>query len=1712
ILCGLYADILNIPHITIDDDFFHLGGHSLLATRLVSRIRTTLGTELPIRQLFQTPTIAQLSTTLDQAETARAPLTPRERPDRIPLSHAQQRLWFLHQLEGPTPTYNMPGKLWLTGELNHHALTAALNDVVARHETLRTRYAHDDRGAHQVIVPAAEATVVVPVIEVDEGDLPARVERAAHHPFDLTSEIPLRATLFRLADDAHVLLLLLHHIAGDAWSVGPLTRDLTTAYTARRDGAAPAWQPLPIQYADYALWQHEVLGTTDHPDSVAARQLTYWTRALAGLPEKLELPTDRPHPATASYRGDTVPVAIPATLHRRIADLARHSHTSVFMVLQAALATLLTRLGAGTDIPIGTDIAGRTDEATDDLVGFFVNALVLRTDTSRNPTFRELLDRVRDTDLDAYAHQDLPFERLVEHLNPTRSLAHHPLFQVMLTLNNTDQDAQGTVAEMPGLRAALEPAGTGVSKFDLAFSFKESRDAEGTANGLNGALEFSTDVFESTTAHSLAARLVRLLDGITADPDQPVDAVDILDDSERHELLTLWNDTAVDYPATSSVHALFEEWAARTPDAVAVVAGDEALTYGQLNVRANRLAHRLLLLGLLPEDRVAVLQERSIDLVVSSLAVLKAGGAYVPLDPQQPASRSTWILRDTAALALLTDRDEDEFGFSVDIPVLRVDRDASWSDDEPETNPAVRTDAEQLVYVMYTSGSTGTPKGVANTHHNVVHLAADRHWRAGNHGRVLMHSPYSFDASTFEMWTPLLTGGRIVVAPAGHLSPGDFAGVITEQGVTAMFVSAGFFRVLAEERPECFSGVREIWAGGDVVSPTAVRRVREACPGTVVANEYGPTETTVFSAVNPMGPDAPHPRGTVPIGRPLWNTRLYVLDGRLRPVPPGTGGELYIAGSGVARGYLNRRELTAHRFVADPHGAPGTRMYRTGDIARWRRDGQLEFLGRVDDQVKLRGFRVEPGEIEAVLTSLPDIAEAAVVLREDRPGDKRLVAYTVTGTSVAEETLRAHVAAELPEYMVPSAFVALDTLPLTLNGKLDRRALPAPVYGDRPTGRAPRTPHEEILCGLYADVLDVPQVTIDDDFFRLGGHSLLATRLVSRIRTTLNTELSIRQLFETPTVAGLTASLGGTEGVRAPLTARERPEHVPLSYAQQRLWFLHQLEGPSPTYNISAALRLTGALDHRAMRHALHDLTTRHETLRTVYEQGTRSQARQRVLPAERARPECALVDLTERPGDLQSELTGTARHCFDLSSELPLRAWLFRLSEDEHVLLLVLHHIAGDGWSMGPLARDLTTAYTARLHHRAPAWHPLPVQYADYALWQHDTLGTTDHPDSLATRQLTYWTQTLADLPEQIPLPTDRPRPAVASHVGDSLGFTLPPALHRELTTLAQQNGASLFMVLQAALATLLTRLGAGTDIPIGAPIAGRTDEATDDLVGFFVNTLVLRTDTSGNPTFRQLLNRVRDTDLDAYAHQDLPFERLVEHLNPTRTLAHHPLFQVLLTLNNTEDRTEHGEILRLPGVEAQEIRIKRSLSKFDLSLGLAEKRDPEGTPAGISGSLTFSTDLFDHETAQSLVDRLIHLLTTAAARPDLPVTEIDILTGAERRRLLEEWNGRPHLETPPVDVVALFEERVAAAPDAIALVDANERLSYAELNARANQIARWLRKQGAGPERFVAVDMPRGTEAVTALLGVLKSGAAYLPLDPDYPTERTTHILTDA
>ncbi|MEV6279729.1 amino acid adenylation domain-containing protein [Nocardia sp. NPDC051832] len=1687
VLAELFGEVLGRERVGADDSFFELGGHSLSATHLISRIRAVLAIEVPIRTVFDAPTVAQLATRLDTGVRVRPTLSVRQRPEVIPLSFAQRRLWFIHRLEGPSATYNVPLTARLRGAFDAAACTAAVHDVVARHESLRTVYVETDGVPAQRVLDMDSVAVPVLVTDVDPDQVDAAVAEAARYRFDLAEEIPIRVTVLRSGPDDWMLVFLIHHIAGDGWSATTLLRDLSAAYAARLADRAPVWRPLPVQYVDYALWQQELLGSPDDPGSMLAQQFDYWRAELAGLPEQLRLPTDRPRPRVASYRGDMVLFEIDAEIRAAVERLAAREGATVSMVLQSALAVLLCKLGAGRDIPIGAPIAGRTDDALTDLVGFFVNTWVLRATVDQEASFAEVLAQVRAKALAAYENQDAPFESLVELLNPARSAAYHPLFQVLLTL----QDSALPSLELPGVEVEPRPPASTNSRFDLTFNIGES-----PAGSWDGFIEYATDLFDRSTIEATAARLVRILRQVVAAPGTRVGALEVLGRDERELVLHKWNHDAAPAADRGTVVEAFRARAAAAPDAVAVVGADGELSYRELEVRADRLAQVLISRGVGPDVIVAVALPRSADLIVALLAVVQAGGGYLPIDPAYPSERLAFILADAAPAVVLTDHDTAPALPQSATPHLYLDTLEDSAAAVAHRAGMVLPDA--LAYLIYTSGSTGVPKGVAVSHRNVLNLAAQA-WSAGPGERVLVHSSVAFDASTYEIWPALISGGAVVLARAERSDPAEIADLIENRSVTKMFATPALLSAVldhAEVLPDsAFRSVTQVIAGGAELPSGLVGRIRDRMTAAQVTNGYGPTETTVFATLFNAG-EVSGDDVSVPIGSALANMRVYVLDSSLSPVPVGVAGELYIAGEQVARGYRGKPAQTADRFVADPfHRAGGGRLYRTGDVVRWKADGQLEFAGRVDDQVKIRGFRVEPGEIEAVLAQHPAVSQAVVVARDLGTGSKQLVGYVVA--DAAGEDVRRFAADRLPDFMVPAAIMVLDSMPLTANGKLDRTALPEPRLVSSVGYRAPVGERQRVLAELFGEVLRRDRVGVDDSFFELGGHSLLATRLASRIRAELGVEVPIRTVFDAPTVAQLATRLDADVRVRPALTAGPRTGIAPLSFAQRRLWFIHRLEGRSATYNMALAVGLRGA-DVAALRAAIGDVVVRHESLRTIFVDvdGVPSQ---RVLAAD-----STVVPFAEttNPDDLDAAVDAAVRYGFDLSAEIPIRASVFRRGADDVVLVLLIHHIAGDGWSLTPLLRDLSTAYAARLAQHAPDWRPLPVQYVDYTLWQRELLGSAEDPQSVLAQQFEYWRAELDGLPDQLRLPMDRPRPRVASYRGDMVLFDVDLEIRTAVERFAAREGATVSMVLQSALAVLLHKLGAGEDIPIGAPIAGRTDDALSDLVGFFVNTWVLRASVEPAASFAEILGRVRGKALAGYENQDVPFELLVELLNPARSAAHHPLFQVSLAFqNNTLPE------LQLSGVEIEPRPAPTGTARFDLFFNVADA--PAGT--GWDCFVEYATELFDRSTVQTMAARWVRLLAQLVAEPGVPIGSVGVLQGAERDLVLKQWNSTA-AAISDTTLVAAFRDRVDRTPDAVAVVCGDSELTYAELATRSAQLARVLVARGVRPDTLVAVALPRSVDLLVALLGVLQAGGGYLPIDPAYPSDRLAFVLADA
>jgi amino acid adenylation domain-containing protein len=1764
-IAALWSELLGLDRVGALDSFFDLGGHSLLVAQAQARLRERTGAEVSLVELFRRPRAAELAPLVERARQGEAPGDLPEPPPLVraprdgrplPLSFAQERVWLLDQLEpGGNLAYNFQLATWLRGPLRPGLLRRALGEIVRRHEVLRTTFPAAGGAPIQVI----HAPWPVPLPLVDLGGLPAARRRACAEgliaalvtrSFDVARLPLIRWRLLRLHAGRHALVQVEHHLVHDGWSLAVMLREIATLYEAFARGASSPLPELAAQYSDYAVWQRAWL-----QGEALERQLAFFERRLAGSPPVTEVAADHPRPPGGSFRGDVHVQSLAPELYQALRRFRRGEGFTLYMTMLAGFLALLHRATGDADLVIGTSNANRRTRELEAMIGMMVNSLPLRADLSGRPAFGALLGRVREAALELFARQDLPFERLVERLRVPRRPGRNPIFQVMFNFH----DAPVPDARFADLEMSPELRANRTAKLDLNLIVvpraeqRAGRAASGEDSSVTVRWEYNRDLFDGASIQRLAAHLEVLLAAAIADPGLALPELPLLGPGERAAVLHGWNDTRAAFPSAASIPELFAGRAELAPDAIAVVCGDRALSYGELALRAGRAGRRLRGLGIGRGDLVAIAGERSLAMVEQVLGVLAAGAAYLPLDPGQPAERLEWMLRASGARRLPGEELLPGPPAGAGPPAAAAPTDGeTGAGDDPAASQLVHARAGEgraalrqspagagdLAYVMYTSGSTGRPKGVAVTHANVVRLVRGSGCaRFGPEEVFLQLAPLSFDASTFELWGPLLNGGRLVVFPPESPTLGALGEAIRRHAVTTLWLTAGLFHEMVDGNLDALRPLRQLLAGGDVLSPEHVARLLAALPGLALINGYGPTEGTTFSCCHGLRP-APARRQleAVPIGRPIGNARAFVVDPELRPQPIGFPGELLIGGDGLAVGYHRQPELTAERFLPDPFGGPGERLYRTGDRVRWRADGTLEFLGRIDRQVKIRGFRVEPEEVEAALLRLPRVEAACVVVARWPPAEARLVAYVVpaaagggapraagNGTAGGPEpaagpprvegsagALARELRRRLPEYMVPAAFVELAALPLTPNGKVDRAALPAPpspgAGGGEAAGTvpfaAPRNPAEEILAGLWAEVLGVERVGIWDDFFALGGHSLLATRLGARIAAAFGVEVSLRAFFEAPTVAALAARVGALAGraggrqraAAPPLRPVRRDRPLPLSFAQQRLWFLQQVAPASSTYNISRLYRLGAGLLPAALAAALARLVERHEVLRTRYLRVAGAPVQSVDAPSAVPLPEVELAALPEAAGEDEARrvAAGLFRRAFDLGAGGPVRVALVRLRPDERLLLLSLHHVATDGWSMEVLERELGALYTALAAGREPALPPLPIQYGDFAAWQR---GWLKRP--VLRPQLEYWRARLAGAPDLLELPSDRPRPPVQSFRGALATRPLPPADAAALAALAGRQGVTLFMALLAACDLLLYRYTGQTDLLVGTPIANRNRAEIEGLIGFFVNTLVLRADLAEDVEAAAFLARLRELALDAYAHQDLPFERLVEELRPERHLGHSPLFQVMLALEEAPP-TLPAPLLPAP------FAVDNPTTKFDLTLTLVKS----GTALTLRAE--YSTDLFDASTAERLLGHAANLLAALAAAPaGARLSQLPLLLPEERRELLAAGTGAATPYPRRRTVHELFAEQAARRPDAVALVMGGECLTRGELDRRAGRLARRLRELGVGPEEPVGVYLERSPALVVALLGALASGAAYLPLDAAYPRERVALLL---
>ncbi|MBE7194128.1 MAG: amino acid adenylation domain-containing protein, partial [Gordonia polyisoprenivorans] len=1588
-VAAVFAEILGVDEIGVTTGFFDLGGNSLSATRLAARVGLAMDVEISVRDIFDAPSVRELVQLISGRSAGLPPVTAvTPRPEMVPLSFAQQRIWFINRFDPGTAMHNIPAVLRLSGDLDAAALHAAVVDVVTRHEVLHTRFPDVDGVPAQQIDPADS---VADRLDWQVVDSQERVAAAVTAGFDVTVDWPIRVRLWPVSATEHILAIVFHHIGADGESLAPFVSDLVTAYVARSAHTEPDFAPLQVQFADFALWQHTVLGSTDDPESVVGRQLAYWADQLAGLPDVLELPADRTRPAVASGRGGHVAHPMPAELGSAISAAAQRHGVTPFMVVHAALAVLLSRLSGTDDIAVGTPIAGRGQAVLDPLVGMFVNTLVLRTRIDPAQGFDDLLATVRTTDLDAFAHADIPFETLVDELNPVRSEAFSPLTQVIFSFDPA-ASAIDALGDAGGLTVTAVDDVSVAAQTDLYVTVASRPD--GQEWGLS--VTYATDLFDESRIDALAARFIALLQQLCTTPSVAVGDASLLDPAQTARIADGEWGARVDLPAPATVPDALAAQVNRTPAARALVFGEREVTYAEFGARVNTLARELIATGVGPDVAVGLCIPRSVEMMVAIHAVVTAGGQYVPIDVNAPAERVRYMLDTAGAAALLvadTGAAAAAVGAAVDagVRILRVDSSTAVDVNSAAAQPVTDADrptvllGDAAAYTLFTSGSTGRPKGVTLSHTAVL----NRLWwgldtlpiDAGD--VVLQKTPYTFDCSVPELFAPLMTGATLVVlADGGHLDPGYVADEIRRTRATMVHFVPSMLSVFLEilgsgphrkERLAGLDSVRIVSATGEALPPAVAAQARALWPEALFFNLYGPTEAAVeitYEQIGDVAADDP----TVPIGVPVWNSSAVVLDSRLHRVPDGVPGELYLGGVQLARGYAARPDLSAERFVADPYGAPGARLYRTGDLVRRRPDGVLEYLGRTDFQVKLRGQRIELGEIESVIASAPGVVHAAATVASVPGGGEHLVGYVsaAPGETVDLDAVRAVVAESLPEYMRPTVWMPVADIALNTAGKIDRRALPEPVFeaGDyvAPVGEA-----ETRVAEVFADILGVEQISVTDSFFDLGGNSLSAMRLAARAADALGTDVGVRDLFDAPSVRALVAATAGNGDTRPPITAvSPRPERIPLAFAQQRMWYVNQLDTTSAAYNIPIVLRLTGPLDVDALHAAVVDVVTRHEVLRTTFP------AESGVPYQKIGRASAVAAKLDWAQVDSVADVQAAVAEGFDVATQWPIRVRVARIGIDEHVLAVVTHHIASDGESVAPLVSDLVTAYLAETADTDPQFADLEVQFADVALWQHDVLGSPDDPESVVGQQIAYWRDKLSGLSDVLDIPTDRPRPPRASGRGARVPFTLPAATGDKVRAAAAEYGTTPFMVVHAGLSLLLSRLAGSDDIAIGTPIAGRGQAVLDPLVGMFVNTLVLRTRVDADHGFADLLAAIKDTDLEAFAHADAPFEAVVDASDAVRSEAFAPFTQVWFTFDQTALPELAGADLsigEIAGLRVEPIATDVVPARVDLLVSVSPTA---GDTAGSDwpGSVLYATDLFDESTVSAFTGRLVDVL----------------------------------------------------------------------------------------------------------------------------------------
>ncbi len=1688
-LYDIWKNLMGHDNFGVRDDFFQVGGNSLKVVQLASRIIRKFLVRIQLTDLFFHPTIQQQAAHILQ-KNEHVPSASinaiNQRPTYIPLSFSQERLWFIDRLEGSVQ-YHTPEVLRLTGEIDIDALSFALQNIIKRHEVLRTVIRENNGIPYQHIKD--ESSWQLPVINnsqyQDFPDLQQYIDSLINHPFDLSTDDMIRAHLIILNEHEHLLVITIHHIASDGWSISIFLKELVELYDSYIDDRPALMEPLEIQYADYAIWQRQ-----HFQGELLDNKINYWKNKLTDL-EPLQLPTDYPRLTTLSTKGALVQSAIDNGLSKELEQLSNKQGSTLYMTLLSAFKVLLCRYSGQHDICVGSPTAGRQQQELEGLIGFFVSTLALRSTVASDISFIEFLQHVKTTTLEAYEHQEAPFEKVVNAVVKKRDLSRTPIFQVMFALQNTPDIPE---LNLQNLNLSRQDYTHDTSKFDLSFFITE------TATGLRLSAEYNTDLYKESTITQMIAHFNQLLTTIVKDPHQKIGKLSILTPSEEHQLLVEFNDTDGSYSKDKTVVDLFEEQAKKTPDNIAVVFEKDKLTYNELNKRANQLAHYLQSKGVRQETLVPICIERSLEMIVGVLAILKTGGVYVPIDPEYPEERINYMIKDTSAPIILTDsQSRKRLQLKQGIEVIEIDNDWSVIDKQSVTNPKVVLSADALLYIIYTSGSTGKPKGVKMPGRSLVNLLNWQQKQFKNKNRrVLQFASLNFDVSFQDIFSTICLGSSLYLIRAERrIDMVEVVKDIKQYGITHLFIPFIVLKNLAEHILPIYDDtfpLEEIIVAGEQLKLTEDIHALIKKSGIRLINQYGPTETHVVTSYTINADD--ELLTLPPIGKPIDNCRLYILDNSEEPVPIGITGELYIGGVPVANGYLNQPELTAKKFITDKFSKQvGAKLYRTGDLARWMPDGNIEYLGRIDDQVKIRGYRIEPGEIEGVLQECDLVRQGVVLAREDSNGNKRLIGYVVPEREFNKEALKSYLESKLPNYMIPVLWVPIEKFPVTSNGKIDRKALPDPDTDELATDQyvAPGNDLEKKLIKIWRDVLDVKRIGVHDNFFELGGHSLLAVRVVSAMRIKLKIEVAIKDLFLHPTIATIAKHIENNKIIiQLPeIEIQPRPHFIPLSCSQERLWFIDHLEGSSQ-YHLSLVLRLKGHLNKPALVFAFKSIIDRHEVLRTVIQE---EEGEPYQLIKEKDEWQLTIIDGCEyNEYSLQERIDDLIHQPFLLNKDYTLRAQLISLKEGDHILAITMHHIASDGWSFAILVKELSAFYNFYIEEKKLDLFPLALQYADYAIWQKRYLQ-----GELLHKKINYWREQLQYV-APLQLPTDFPRPPVQSAQGASIAYVVEKELTEQLHLLSQQQGTTLFMTLLATFKVLLHRYSNQEDICIGTAISDRKQREVEELIGFFVNTLAIRSEVNGDESFLHLLQNVRTTILEAYENQEVPFEKVVEVVVKERDMSRNPLFQVMFVWQNTPP----VPVTSLGEVQLVKEEIALTKTKFDLTFTITESDN------GLQGTIEYRTDLYSKSTIERMAANFNKLLSSIIKNPHQNIGTLSILTEEEEDQL-EVFNDTTAVYPKNKTIVQFFQEQATRAPGNIAIVSNGQSLTYHELNEKTNQLAYYLKSKGVTEETMVPICLKRSSEMIICMISILKAGGAYVPIDPDYPAERIAYMLED-